>query len=84
MSMFKVKGMPNHFLVEVSCAVYFFLNRSPTMSVPSTTSIVAWNGFKSNVQHLKLFGSISYSHVPLETRTNLDDKVVNIIFIWYK
>jgi len=56
-SMLKAKGMPNYFWVEaITCAVYL-INKSPTRSVPNTTPIEAWSGFKSNVQHLKVFGS---------------------------
>jgi len=55
-SMLKAKGMPNYFWTEdVTCAVYL-INRSPTQSVPNTTSIEARSGFKPNVQHLKVFG----------------------------
>ena len=49
-SMLKAKGMPNYFWVEtVTCAVYL-INRSPTWSVPNTTLIEAWSGFKPNVE----------------------------------
>ena len=37
---------PNYFWAEaVTCAVYL-INRSPTQSVPNTTPIEAWSGFK--------------------------------------
>jgi len=35
-------------------------------------------------EHLKVFGSITYAHVPKATRSKLDDKVVKTIFIGYK
>ena len=83
-SMLKAKGMPNYFWAEaVTCAVYL-INRSPTRSVPNTTPIEAWSGFKPNVQHLKVFGSITYAHVPKAARSKLDDKAVKTIFIGYK
>ena len=82
--MLKAKGMPNYFWVEVvTCAVYL-INRSPTWSVPNTTLIEAWSGFKPNVQHLKVFRSITYAHVPKAARSKLDDKAVKTIFIGYK
>jgi len=81
--MLKAKGMPNYFWAEaVTCAVYL-INRSPTRSVPNTTPIEVWSGFKPNVQHLKVFGSITYVHVPNATRSKLDDKAVKTIFIGY-
>ena len=83
-SMLKAKGMPNYFWAEaVTCAVYL-INKSPTQSVPNTTLIEAWSGFKPNVQHLKVFRSITYAHVPKAGRSKLDDKAVNTIFIGYK
>ena len=83
-SMLKAKGMPNYFWAEaVTCAVYL-INRSPTRSVPNTTPIEAWSGFKPNVQHLKVFWSITYAHVPKAARSKLDDKAGKTIFIGYK
>jgi len=83
-SMLKAKGMPNYFWAEtVTCAVYL-INKSLSQSVPNTTSIDACSGFKPNVQHLKIFGSITYAHVPKVARSKLDDKAMKIIFIGYK
>ena len=83
-SMLKAKGMPNYFWAEaVTCAVYL-INRSPTRSVPNTTPIEACSGFKPNVQHLKVFGSITYARVPKAARPKLDDKAEKTIFIGYK
>jgi len=36
------------------------------------------------VQHLKVFRSITYAHIPKATRSKLDDKAVKTIFIGYK
>jgi len=82
--MLKAKVMPNYFYVEaVTCGVYL-INRSPTRSVPNTTPIEAWSGFKPNMQHLKVFGLITYAHVPKAARSKLDDKSMKTIFIGYK
>ena len=83
-SMLKAKGMSNNFWSEaVTCAVYL-INKSPTRCVPNTTPIEAWSGFKSNVQHLKVFGSITCAHVPKAAKSKLDDMAVKTIFIRYK
>lgn len=37
-----------------------------------------------NVKHLKVFGSIAYTHIPAETRTKLDDQAKKIVFVGYK
>ena len=82
--MLKAKGIPNYFWAEaVICALYL-INKLATRSVPNTTLIEAWSGFKPNVQHLKVFGSITYAHVPKAARSKLDDKVMKTIFIGYK
>jgi len=36
------------------------------------------------VQHLKVFGSITYAHVPNAARSKLEDKAVKTIFMGYK
>ena len=36
------------------------------------------------MQHLKVFRSITYAHIPKATRSKLDDKAVKTIFIGYK
>ena len=59
-------------------------HQSPTRSVPNTTPIEAWSGFKPNVQHLKVFRSITYAHVPKAARSKLDDKAEKTTFIGYK
>ena len=40
-SMLKAKGMPNYFWAEAVTCVVYLINRSPTQSVPNTTSIEA-------------------------------------------
>ena len=83
-TMLKSKKMPKEFWAEaVACAVYLS-NRSPTRSVWGKTPQEAWSGRKSGISHLKVFGSITYTHVPNETRTKFDDKSEKFIFIGYK
>lgn len=38
-------------------------------------------GTKSNISYLKIFKSITYTNVPKQKRTKLDDKKVKLIFI---
>jgi len=83
-STLKAKGMPNYFWAEAVTCVVYLINRSPTRSVPKTTPIEACSGFKPNVQHLKVFGSITYAHVSKAARSKLDDKAEKTIFIGYK
>jgi len=83
-SMLKEKGMPNYFWAEAVICFVYLINKSPTQSVANTTPIEAWSGFKPNVQHLKVFGSITYAHVPKAARSKFNDKAVKTILIGYK
>jgi hypothetical protein len=42
-----------------------------------------WTGYKPNVAHLRVFGSVGYVHVPDQMRAKLDDKSMKLIFIGY-
>ena len=82
-SMLKSKKMPKEFWVEaVACAVYL-TNHSPTRSVHEKTPQEAWSGRKPGISHLKVFGSIAYTHVLDEKRTKLDDKSEKYVFVGY-
>lgn len=82
-SMLKTKRMPKEFWAEaVDCAVYLS-NRCPTKSVWNKTPQEAWSGRKPSVSHLRVFGSIGYTHVPDQERSKLDDKSKRYIFIGY-
>ena len=44
------------------------------------TSEEAWSGRRPTVDYFKIFGCITYAHVPDEKRKKLDDKVEKYIF----
>ncbi|KAI5336607.1 hypothetical protein L3X38_015875 [Prunus dulcis] len=82
-SMLKAKAMPNRFWAEaVACAVYL-LNHASSNSVEGKTPQEAWSGLKPCISHLRIFGSIAYSHIPDETRRKLDDKSEKCILVGY-
>jgi transposase InsO family protein len=82
-SMLKKKRIPKEFWVEaVDCAVYLS-NRCPTKSLWNKTPQEAWSGRKPSVSHLRVFGSIGYTHVPDQEQSKLDDKSKRYIFIGY-
>ncbi|KAA0038926.1 integrase [Cucumis melo var. makuwa] len=82
-SMLKAKNLPNEFWGDaVACTVYI-LNRAPTKSVPGMTPYEAWCGEKPSVSHLRVFGSIAYSHIPNQLRGKLDDKSEKCIMVGY-
>ena len=82
-SMLKTKNMPKEFWAEaVQCAVYT-QNRWPHSALEMKTPQELWNGFKPNVGHLRVFGSVAYAHVPDQRRTKLDDKSKKLVLIGY-
>ncbi|KAA0036529.1 integrase [Cucumis melo var. makuwa] len=67
-SMLKAKNLPNKFWGDaVACTVYI-LNRAPTKSIPGMTPYEAWCCEKPSVSHLRVFGSLAYSHIPNQLR----------------
>ena len=59
------------------------MNRCPTKAVKNKTPLEAWSGKKPSVNHLKVFGSICYAHVPQEVRHKLDEISEICIFVGY-
>ncbi|KAG6512700.1 hypothetical protein ZIOFF_030829 [Zingiber officinale] len=79
----KRKKLSNEFWEEaVSCA-YYLINRSPTKSLKDCTPHETWYGRKSDIRHLKVFGSVAYSLIPQANRNKFDDKSEKCIFIGY-
>jgi hypothetical protein len=59
------------------------MNKCPTKSVKNIVPQEAWTGMKHNVAHLKVFGCVSYTHVPDELRKKLEKKGQKCIFVGY-
>lgn len=73
-AMLNEKSMPNYFLVEAYATTIYLLNRTPTASIHESTLEMRLIGFRLDVGHLKVFGCISYVHIPDERRQKLDPK----------
>nr|KYP72805.1 Retrovirus-related Pol polyprotein from transposon TNT 1-94 [Cajanus cajan] len=77
------KKLPKCFWAEAVYTAVYLLNRLPTRAVQEKTPIEAWNGVKPTAKHLKIFGSICYTHVAVAKRSKLDDKAEMEIFLGY-
>ena len=44
------------------------------------TPYEAWKGYKPNVNHLRIFGCSSYTHIPKDERSKMDPKAKKSIF----
>ncbi|KAI5336317.1 hypothetical protein L3X38_015584 [Prunus dulcis] len=61
----------------------YLQNRCYTTSVTDKTKFEAFTGRKLGVKHLRVFGSICYSHIPPNLRQKFDDKASKGIFMGY-
>jgi len=59
------------------------MNRTPTAAVHGMTPEEKFTGKKPDVSHLRVFGCITYVHVPDEKRSKLDPKAKKCILIGY-
>ena len=75
--------LPLSFWAEaVKCATYIW-NRSPTSALANKTPHECWFGKKPDLSNIRVFGCISYVHVPKELRKKLDAKAEKCIFVGY-
>ncbi len=81
--MFNEKNLPNYFQAEAVTTTVYIMNRTPTIAVHGMTPEEKFTGKKPDVSLFKVFGCITYVHVPDEKRSKLDPKVKKCIFIGY-
>ncbi|CAA0825713.1 cysteine-rich RLK (RECEPTOR-like protein kinase) 8 [Striga hermonthica] len=82
-TMLAEKNMPKEFWAEAVYTAVYLLNRCPTKAAHNKTPIEAWSGRKPSAQHLRVFGSICYVHIPKEKRHKLEEKSEKGIFLGY-
>ena len=61
----------------------YLLNRSPTTALKDETPFERLFGKRPDISHLKVFGCVSYTHVPENQRRKLDAKARKAIFVGY-
>ena len=76
--------LPKIFWAEAISTAVYLRNRSPTTAVTGKTPFEALTGKKPNVQNLKIFGCLAYSHVAKDKRQKLDVKSNKCIFLGYE
>ena len=65
-----------------ACAVYL-LDRVLCSAMETMTPYKGWHWQKSNLTHLRIFGSTAHMHVPKDERSKLDSKSLKCRFIGY-
>jgi hypothetical protein len=72
------------YLWAKSCAIAFYLqNRSPQRILGKMTPEEAFTGRRPDVEHIRIFGCLTFSHVPSERRTKLDPTSQRGILVGY-
>ena len=61
---------------SLSTAVYL-RNRSPSKAVVGMTPFEAWNNYKPDVSHLRVFGCTVYAHIEKDERSKLKKRKTN-------
>ncbi|MCO5593986.1 hypothetical protein L7F22_048005 [Adiantum nelumboides] len=77
------KNTPPCYWVEAAFTAVYTMNMTPTAAVHYMTLEEKFTGKKPDVSHFKVFGCISYVHVPDELRMKLDPKAEKYVFIGY-
>ncbi|KAI5327801.1 hypothetical protein L3X38_027197 [Prunus dulcis] len=82
-SMMTEKKIPVKFWAEAVGTTVYLQNRCYTTSVTDKTPFEAFTRRKPGVKHLRVFGSICYSHIPSNLKQKFDDKASKGIFMSY-
>lgn len=82
-SMLEKAGLPKSFWAEAVHTACYTRNRLPTSNDRQCTPYQKWFGKKPNVKHMRIFGCISYAHVPDCDRRKLDSKAELYRFVGY-
>ena len=81
-SMLYHKHVPLTFWTEAVNTAAYILNRVASRTLHGLTPYEKWTGSKPNVSHLRVFGSLVYSHIPKEIRQKLDSKTTELLYKW--
>ncbi|MCO5547100.1 hypothetical protein L7F22_000542 [Adiantum nelumboides] len=82
-SLMSDKNMPPCYWAEAASTAVYTMNRTPIAAVHDMTLEETFTGKKPDVSHFKVFGCITYVHVPNELRTKLDPNAEKCVFIGY-
>ena len=68
---------------EACCTAVYLQNRSPHRVAGSRTPEEAFTGVKPDIEHFRMLGCLTFSHVPSEKRTKLESTAEKGIFVGY-
>ena len=76
-------SLPQSFWGEAINTIVYLKNRSPSALDKNTTPEEAWSGVKTDVSHLRSFGSIAYVYNTDPKLKKLDNKSVKCKYMGY-
>jgi hypothetical protein len=82
-SMLHDQGLPFFLWAEACNTAAYIQNRSPHKALGGRTPEEAFSGKKPEVGHFRIFGCLTYSHVPSEKRTKLEPTAERGILVGY-
>jgi hypothetical protein len=77
------QGLPLYLWAEASATAVYLQNRSPHKIWGKMTLEEAFTSRRPDVKHIRIFGCLTYSHVPSEKRTKLDPIAQQGILVGY-
>ena len=77
------QSLPFFLWAEQCSTVVYLHNRSPHRAVGNNKPEDTFIGKKPEVSHFKIFGCLTYSHVPFEKRTKFEPTTERGIFVGY-
>jgi hypothetical protein len=81
--MIRVQTLPLYLWGEASVVASYLQNKSPHRILGKKILEEAFTGRRPDVEHIKIFGCLTYSHVPSERRTKLDPTTQQVILVGY-
>ena len=82
-SMIHDQGLPMFLWAEACNTAVYLQNRCPHSAMKDKTPEEAFTGKKPQIDHLRIFGCTTFSHVPKDLRRKLDPMAEKGIFVGY-
>ncbi len=82
-SMLQAKQFPNKLWAEAVNTAAYVLNRTGPTKVEDKTPYELWKGKKATSEHLRIFGTECFVHVPSQRRQKLDAKSIKGYLVGY-
>jgi hypothetical protein len=76
-------GLVKIFWVDAVSMVCYFINRSSRAALDGKVAKEVWTSNEVDYSSLRVFGCLSYVHIPCEEQTKLDLKSGQCVFLGY-